>query len=54
MQTRVEDNDNRIGVWVDNTTAIAVATGNDFTHETVKHVTVKARFLQSVFNAKSL
>jgi len=28
-------------VWVDNTTAIAVAMGNDFTHETVKHVTVK-------------
>ena len=33
-------------VWVDNTAAIAVATGNDFTHETVKHVTVKVRFLQ--------
>ena len=33
-------------VWVDNATAIAVATGNDFTHETVKHVTVKVRFLQ--------
>ena len=28
-------------VWVDNTAAIAVAMGNDFTHETVKHVTVK-------------
>ncbi len=26
--------------------AIAVATGNDFTHETVKHVTVKVRFLE--------
>ena len=33
-------------VWVDNAAAIAVATGNDFTHETVKHVTVKVRFLQ--------
>ena len=33
-------------VWVDNTAAIAVATRNDFTHETVKHVTVKVRFLQ--------
>jgi hypothetical protein len=33
-------------VWVDNVAAIAVATGNDFTHETVKHVTVKVRFLQ--------
>ncbi len=33
-------------MWVDNTVAIAVATGNDFTHETVKHVTLKARFLQ--------
>ncbi len=33
-------------VWVDNTAAIAVATGKDFTHETVKHVTVKVRFIQ--------
>jgi hypothetical protein len=33
-------------VWVDNTAAIAVATGNDFMHETVKHVTVKVLFLQ--------
>ncbi len=33
-------------VWVDNTAAIAVATGNDSTHKTVKHVTVKVRFLQ--------
>ena len=33
-------------VWVDNTAALAVATGSDFTHETVKHVTVKVRFLQ--------
>jgi hypothetical protein len=33
-------------VWVDNTAAIAVATGNAFTHETVKHVTVKVRFIQ--------
>ncbi len=33
-------------VWVDNTAAIAVATGHDFTHETVKHVTVKVRFIQ--------
>jgi len=28
-------------VWVDNTATLAVANGNDFTHETVKHVTVK-------------
>ena len=35
-----------ICVWVDNTAALAVANGNDFTHETVKHVTVKVRFLQ--------
>ena len=30
-------------VWVDNTATIAVAQamGNDFTHETVKHVTAK-------------
>jgi hypothetical protein len=33
-------------VLADNTAAIAVATGNNFTHETVKHVTVKVRFLQ--------
>ena len=33
-------------VWVDNTAALAVATGSDFTHEPVKHVTVKVRFLQ--------
>jgi hypothetical protein len=32
---------NSAPVWVDNTAAIAVATGKDFTHETVKHVTVK-------------
>jgi hypothetical protein len=33
-------------VWVDNTAAITVATGKVFTHETVKHVTVKVRFVQ--------
>ena len=39
-------------VWVDNTAAIAVATGNDFTHETFKHVTVKVRFLQDCVQRK--
>ncbi len=39
-------------VWVDNTAAIAVATGNDFTHKTVKHVTVKVRFLQECAQRK--
>jgi hypothetical protein len=39
-------------VWVDNTATIAVATGNDFTHETVKHVTVKVRFLQECVQRK--
>ena len=39
-------------VWVDNTAAIAVAKGNDFTHETVKHVTVKVRFLQECVERK--
>ena len=39
-------------VWVDNTAAIAVATGNDFTHETVKHVTVKVRFIQECVQRK--
>ncbi len=33
-------------VRVDNTVAIEVATGNDLTHETVKHVTVKVCFIQ--------
>jgi hypothetical protein len=41
-------------VWVDNTAAIAVATGNDFIRETVKHVTVKVRFLQEVYRKASL
>jgi hypothetical protein len=39
-------------VWVDNTAALAVATGNDFTHETVKHVTAKVRFLQECVQRK--
>ena len=39
-------------VWADNTAAIAVATGNDFTHETVKHVTVKVRFFSKVRTAE--
>ncbi len=33
-------------VWVDYTAAIAVVTGDGFTHETVKHITVKVSFLQ--------
>ncbi len=52
MQTRAGDNDNSTCVWVDNTAAIAVATGNDFTHETVKHVKVKVRFLQACVQRK--
>ena len=32
-------------VWVDNTAKSAVANSNDFTHITVKHVTLKVRFL---------
>ncbi len=43
---------NIICVWVDNTAAIAIATGNDFTHETVKHVTVKVRFFQKCVQLK--
>jgi hypothetical protein len=39
-------------VWFDNTAALAVATGNDFPHETVKHVTVKVRFLQECVQHK--
>ena len=39
-------------VWVDNTATLAVANGNDFTHETVKHVTVKVRFLQECVQRK--
>ena len=44
-QTRETNVDSTI-VWVDNTAALAVATGNDYTHETLKHVTVKVHFLQ--------
>ncbi len=33
-------------VWVDNTAANEVASGNDSTHETVKHAAVKVRLLQ--------
>ena len=34
-------------VWVDNTAAIAVAMGNDFTHETIKHRPVTTWTLQN-------
>ena len=38
---------------VDNTVTLAVANGNDdFTHETVKHVTAKVRFLQEYVQRK--
>ena len=33
-------------VWTDNMAALSVAEGDNFTHETVKHVTVKGQFLQ--------
>ena len=39
-------------VWVDNRAAIAFATGNDFTHKTVKHVTVKVRSLHECVQRK--
>ncbi len=47
---------NSARVWVDNTAALAVATGNGFTvaHETVKHVAVKDRFLQECVRLKIL
>ena len=32
-------------VWMDNTAMIAVNTGNDFSHETVKHANDKVLFL---------
>ena len=38
-------------VWTDNTATLSFAKGDNFTHETVKHVTVKEQFLQNVFNA---
>jgi len=41
-------------VWVDNTATLAVVNGNDFTHETVQHVTVKVRFLQECVQRKIL
>jgi hypothetical protein len=46
MKARAGDYDQQHMCGVVNTAAIAVATGNDFTHETVKHVIVKVRFLQ--------
>ncbi len=39
-------------MWDDNTATIAVATGNDFTHETAKHATVKVCFLQECVQRK--
>ena len=33
-------------VWTDNTATLSVVKGDNFTHETVKHVTVKVQFLQ--------
>ena len=38
--------------WVENTATLAVANGNDFTHKTVLHVTVKVRFLQDCVQRK--
>ena len=37
---------------VDNTATLAVANGNHFKHETVKHVTVKVRLLQGCVQCK--
>ena len=51
MQTRAEDI-NTTCVWADNTAAIAVAMGNDLTHETVKRVTVKVRFIHEYVQRK--
>ncbi len=49
LQCRQKDTTliNSTCIWVHNTAVIAVsvATGKDFTHETLKHVTVKVRFL---------
>ena len=42
----------RTCAWADNTAAIAVAVGSDLTRETVKHVTVKERFLQECVRDK--
>ena len=39
-------------VLVDNTAAIVVAMGNDFAHETVKHVTIKVQFLRGCVRNK--
>ena len=33
-------------VWTDNTATLSVVKGDIFTHETVKHITVKVQFLQ--------
>ena len=37
---------NSVMVWCDNTATLAVANGEDFTHETVKHLSIKVKFLQ--------
>ena len=39
-------------MWVDNTATLAV--GNDFTHETVKHVTVNVQFIQECVRRKMI
>jgi ABC-type uncharacterized transport system permease subunit len=38
-------------VWVDNTATLAVANGNDFTHETVKSL-LRFDFCKNVYSAK--
>ena len=39
-------------MWVDNTTAIVVAVGNEFSYEAGKHVAVKVRFFQECVQRK--
>ncbi len=39
-------------VWAENTAALAGATGSDFAHETMKHVTIKVFFLQEYVQHK--
>jgi hypothetical protein len=37
-------------VWVDNMAALSVATGENFAHETSKHLSVKVRYIQERLN----
>jgi hypothetical protein len=54
MQTEADNADQQHMFWVVDAAAIAVATGNDFTNETVRHVKVTSKvcfFFRNVYSA---